>query len=286
MRLVLTLCGLLACAGSMVSAQGVSLSGSASGGLVYDSDATGGTVSTSSEVNFLITGAGQTDGGLEFGAFIDIDEVGIDDAEVFLSGRFGTITLGGIDPATDGFGIDDIGFSGLGVDDVAEQFKNATAGADVRYSYAAGGVTIVASAEVGDETSYGVAAEYDAGALSVGVGYVDDTNDANSAFSVTAGYSFGRIAVNGLYSDWSAGSQGYGLDVSLNTGAATVTAAWAQATGTAADPEDGIGDAYGLGLSLPVSDGLTVSGGLGLIETDAVTDGSRTVADFGVTMNF
>lgn len=286
MRLLLILCCFFASVGTAGFSQSISVSGTANAGVVYDSDATGGTVSTSNEINFLLTGAGQTDGGLNFGAFVDIDETGIDDAEVFLSGRFGTITVGGVDPATDGFGIQDIGFSGLGVDDVAEQFKNATAGADVLYSYAASGVTIVASAEIGSESSYGVAAEYAAGPLNLGIGYVDDTNDANSAFSVTAGYTFGSVAVNGLYSDWSAGSQGYGLDVSLNTGAATLTAAWAQATGTAADPDDGIGDAYGLGLSLPVSDGLTVSGGLGLIETDAVTDGSRTVADFGVTMNF
>ncbi|MEO1238321.1 MAG: porin [Pseudomonadota bacterium] len=286
MRWVFIIASSLICAGTTGAAQDIGVSGSANAGLVYDSDATGGTVSAQNEINFLITGTGRSDGGLEFGAFIDIDETGVDDAEVFLSGRFGTITLGGVDAAPDGFGIADVGFSGLGVDDVAEQFKNATAGADVRYSYAAGGVTIIASAEVGDESSYGVAAEVDTGALSLGIGYVDDTNDANSAFSVTAGYSFGPLAVSGLYSDWSAGSQGYGLDLSLNTGAATVTAAWAQATGTAADPEDGIGDAYGLGVSLPVSDGLTVSGGLGLIETDAVTDGSRTVADFGITMNF
>ena len=286
MRWVVVIVGLLAFAGTAADAQGLSLSGTASGGFVYDSDAADGRLRASNEVNFLITGAGQSDGGLEFGAFVDVDEAGVDDAEVFLSGRFGTITLGGVDAAPDGFGIEDVGFSGIGIDDVAEQFKNATAGADVTYTYSAGGVTIVASAEVGDEQSYGVAAEYASGALSLGVGYVDDTNDGNSAFSLTAGYAFGPLAVTGLYSDWSEGSQGYGVDLSLQTGAATVTAAWAGASGTAADPEDGIGDAYGLGLSVPVSDGLTLSGGLGLIETDAVTDGSKTVADFGVTMNF
>ena len=286
MRWVLSLSTALAFASTACFAQSIDLSGSASAGLVYDSDATDGELSIFDEIDFLLSGAGTTDQGLEFGAFINIDEAGVDDAEVFLSGRFGTITIGGIDPAPDGFGIRDVGFSGLGVDDVAEQFKNATAGADVRYSYASGGITIVASAEIGDEQSVGFAAEYASGPLNLGVGYVDDTNDGNSSVSVAAGYSFGPVAVNGLFSDWSTGSQGYGLDVSLQTGQATVTAAWAQATGTAADLEDGIGDAYGLGVALPLSDQLTVSGGLGLIETDAVTDGSKTVADFGVTMNF
>ncbi|MEL7026282.1 MAG: porin [Pseudomonadota bacterium] len=286
MRWITTLSVLLMLAAHGSAAQSISLSGSASGGVEYDSDAAD-QFTILNEVDLIIAGAGQSDGGLDFGAFINLDEAGVDDAEVFLSGRFGTITLGGVDPAVDGFGISDVGFNGIGIDDVAEQFKNATAGADVLYSYAAGGVTILASAEVGDESSYGVAAEYSTGGLSLGLGFVDDTDAGNSAVSVTAGYTLGRLAVSGLYSDWSEGSQGYGVDVSLETGSATVTAAWAQATGpTAADPDDGIGDAYGLGLSVPISDGLTVSGGLGLIETDAVTDGSKTVADFGVTMNF
>lgn len=288
----------LASAGTALSAQSVELSGSANAGLVYDSDAAR-SVSPSNEVNFLITGFGQSDSGLEFGAFIEVDEDtsndgtdtsdnnGVADAEVYVKGQFGTITLGGVDPATDGFGIADIGFSGLGVDDVAEQFKNATAGADVLYTYSTGGITFTASAELGDESSYGLSAEYAAGPISLGLGFVDDTDAGNSAVSVAAGYRFGSVSVNGLYSDWSSGSQGYGIDLTLDAGPAQVTAAWAQARGAAAaDPADGLGDAYGLGVAVPLGGGLTLSGGLGVIETDAVTDGSKTVADFGVTMNF
>ena len=277
---------LLAATATAAEAQELSLSGTASAGLVYDSDATDSEVSTHSEINFLIAGAGRSDGGLTFGAFLDLDEASVDDAEVFLSGVFGTIRLGRLDAASDRFGILDPGFSGIGIDDVAEQYRNATAGADVEYTWSRGGFTLVATAEIGAERSLGVSAEYATDAFSLGLGYVDDADAANGALSVTAGYSFGPVAVSGLYSDWSAGGRGYGVDLSVDTGPATVTAAWAQATGVEADPEAGVGDAYGIGLSLPLSDGLTLSGGLGRIETDAATDGARTVADFGVTMSF
>jgi len=277
---------LLAAMATAAEAQELSLSGTASAGLVYDSGDPDGEVSTDTEVNFVIAGSGQSDGGLTFGAFVDVDETGVDDAEVFLSGAFGTIRLGAVDPAADGFGIRDPGFSGLGIDDVAEQFRNATAGADVEYTWSRGGVTLIATAEVGDESALGVSAAYGTETFNLGLGYVDDADAANSAVSVMAGYSFGPVAVNGLYSDWSDGGQGYGLDLSVDTGRANVTAAWAQATGAEADPEAGLGDAYGIGMSVPLSDGLTVSGGLGRIETDAAPEGARTVADFGVTMNF
>lgn len=273
-------------AGSASLAQGFDLSGSASGGVTYDSDAVGGTLEAYQDFDFVISATGQSQTGLDFGAFIDLNEDGVDDSEVFLTGDLGRITIGEVSAATDGFGISDIGFSGLGVDDVAEQYKTATAGADVLYSYATGGVSIIASAEIGDEQSYGLAAAYEARGLNFGIGFVEDTDAGNSAVSVTAGYTMGPVAVTGLYSDWSVGSQGYGLDVSVDTGGATFTAAWAQANGTAADVDDGVGDAYGLGVSVPLGGGLTISGGLGVIETDAVADGSRTVADIGVTMNF
>ncbi|MDJ1009381.1 MAG: porin [Paracoccaceae bacterium] len=279
---------LLASAASALHAQDISLSGSANAGVVYDSGAADGEFSSEAEVDFVISGAGASDGGLAFGAVLGLDETGLDDAEVFLSGSFGTLRMGTLDPATDGFGIADPGFSGLGLDDVAEQYKNATAGADVAYSFSRAGFTLIATAEIGDESSLGVAAEYDSGAFSLGLGYVDDADAENSSVSVTAGYSLGPVAVRGLYSDWSEGGEGYGVDVSVDAGPGTVTAVWARAAGAEVDEDDGdlLGEAYGIGVTMPLSDGLTLSGGLGVIEPEAPAEDARTVADFGVTMSF
>lgn len=286
MHWVLPLIVVLTAAATGARAEGPVLSGTATGGFVLSSDNAGTEVTALSEIDMRIAGAGQSDGGLTFGAFLEIDEKATAEAEVFLSGAFGTFSVGTVDPATDGFGIADPGFSGLGIDDIAEQFRNATTGADVAYTFSQGGFTLRASAEIGGAQSLGVAAEYASGSFRFGLGYADDTDAANSAVSVTAGYSFGAVAVGGLYSDWSGGGQGYGLDVTVDTGPATVTAVWAQSRGVEADPEAGVGEAYGIGLTVPLSGGLSLSGGLGRIDTDALPDGPRTVADFGVTMSF
>ncbi|MEL7105838.1 MAG: porin [Pseudomonadota bacterium] len=283
---------------------GVALSGSANAGLKYDANATD-EISVHNEVNMVITGSGATDSGLEFGAFIDIDEDSVDDAEVFISGLFGTITVGGIDPATDGFGIADVGFDGIGADDAAEQFKNATAGADILYSYSASGLTFTASAEIGANESYGVALEYAAGAFSAGIGYIEDTDGAafdtdddgtddltvgsNSTVTVAAGFSQGAFSANAIYSDWSVGGEGYGVDASFTTGAVTITAVYSDASGVSAGGP--IGDSYGLGFKMPLGGGLSVAGGIGSIREDQTVGStgataSRTVADLGLTMSF
>src|SRR6056297_1079865 len=247
-KVLLASTALLLTAG-FASAQSIELSGSANGGLKYNSglftdelqdldpDYEVDEVTVHNEINMVIAGSGATDTGLQFGAFIDIDEDSVDDAEVFVSGVFGTVTVGGIDPATDGFGIADIGFDGIGIDDVAEQYKNATAGADILYSYSASGLTFTASAEIGSNESYAVAVEYQASGFSGGVGYVVDNTpgaidldgpaslDAtgavegnvagnrvpgaaigqNATWTVAAGYGQGPIEVNGMYSSWDGG---------------------------------------------------------------------------------
>ncbi len=285
---------------------GISLSGSANAGLKYNSDAAN-EITPHNEIDMTIAGAGSTDAGLEFGAFLVLDETGgLDDTEVFISGLFGTIAMGGVSPATDGFGIADVGFDGIGIDDVAEQYKNATAGADVHYSYSASGLTFAAAAEFGGSNSYSASINYASGAFSAGIGYVEDTDTSNpvdfdgdgtddttlpsnSTVTVAAGFSQGAFSVNAMYSDWSLGGQGYGVDASFTTGAATITAVYAHAEGASANPfTKGVGDAYGVGVSMPLGGGLSVAGGIGIIETNRITDndGSITVADLGVTMSF
>ncbi|MEL7026283.1 MAG: porin [Pseudomonadota bacterium] len=273
---------------------GIELSGSANAGVKYNSEAAD-QFTIHNEVNVVISMSGASDSGLSFGAFIDIDEDSVDDAEVFLSGLFGTVTVGGVDPATDGFGIADVGFDGIGVDDPAEQYKNATAGADVVYSYSASGLTFTASLETNGENSYAVALEYAAGAFSAGVGYVDDADDlgGNSTITVAGGFSQGPISVNAIYSDWDGGTldsgQGYGVDVSFDAGVATVTAVYSNADGVSAGA--GLGSSYGVGFSTDLGGGLKLAGGVGAIQPDQAAGGTaatdtETVADLGVSMSF
>jgi len=286
-KVLLASTALLLTAG-FASAQSIELSGSASAGLQYDENQTGNEVVVANEVDFTISGSGATDTGLEFGAFIDIDESDIDGAEVFISGVFGTVTVGDIDPATDTFGIADVGYDGIGVDDAAEQYKNATAGADIHYAYAASGLTFSASVEFGDEESYAAAVEYEAQGFSGGLGYITDSDADNNTWTIAAGYGQGPLSVNGMYSDWSGGGEGYGVDVSFDTGAATITAAYSNATGSSAGGP--LGDSYGIGFSVPLGGGLEVAGGIGSVRPDVdpgdPEEPARAVADLGLTMSF
>jgi len=304
-KVLLASTALLLTAG-FASAQSIELSGDANAGLKYDEDGDlvpgGDELTVHNEINMTIAGSGSTDTGLTFGAFLTIDETdGLDDAEVFVSGVFGTVTVGRIDHATDSLGIADIGFDGIGLDDHAEQYKNATAGGpDILYSYSAAGLTFSASAEIEGDESYAVAVEYAAQGFSGGIGYITDNNESaevaigsNETITIVAGYAQGPLSINGMYSDWNGGTapsgQGYGVDVSYDVAGATITAAYSNAQDVSAGA--GLGDSYGIGFAVPLGGGLTVAGGIGAIQRDVgpgatASADSRTVADLGLTMSF
>jgi len=312
-KVLLASTALLLTAG-FASAQSIELSGDANAGLKYDEDgnADGDELTVHNEINMTIAGSGSTDTGLTFGAFLTIDETdGLDDAEVFVSGVFGTVTVGRIDHATDSLGIADIGFDGIGLDDSAEQYKNATAGGpDILYSYSAAGLTFSASAEIEGDESYAVAVEYAAQGFSGGIGYITDNNEddfeglgigSNETITVVAGYSQGPLSINGMYSDWNGGTapsgQGYGVDVSYDVAGATITAVYSNAQDVAAGA--GLGDSYGIGFAVPLGGGLTVAGGIGTVQRGnnfddpdfglgdlTASNGDRVVADLGLTMSF
>src|SRR6056297_625489 len=303
-KVLLASTALLLTAG-FASAQSIELSGDANAGLKYDEDgnADGDELTVHNEINMTIAGSGSTDTGLTFGAFLTIDETdGLDDAEVFVSGVFGTVTVGRLDPATDGLGIADVGFDGIGLDDPAEQYKNATAdGTDILYSYSAAGLTFSASAQIETDESYAVALEYETQGFSGGIGYITDNNDdgplsgigSNETITIVGGDAQGPLSINGMYSDWNGGAapsgQGYGVDVSYDVAGATITAAYANAQDLSAG--SGLGDSYGIGFAVPLGGGLTVAGGIGAIQRDVAAGttasaDSRTVADLGLTMSF
>lgn len=121
------------------------------------------------DINVIFTMSGETDAGLTFGAFVELDsdvdnnlapfdpaEAG-DDTAIFVSGALGTLTMGDTDGALD-FALSELSI-GASIQDNEEHFGwNGNSGLDgtydgqvARYDYAIGGFSIAASAEIDDD---------------------------------------------------------------------------------------------------------------------------------------
>lgn len=186
------------------------------------------------DVDFNLSGA--TDGGVEFGANIDLDDVadgdgigatGDSDFAVFVSGDFGTITLGDTDGAFD-WAMQDNNFGMAGTLNDAEEHFGGFQGMNLldgfydgqiaRYDYSFGDFAFAVSAELDDDADtdggvddpmLGIGAKYgmDLGTGSIGLGAAyqgaDDIYIAGLSVDATFGGFSGMIAyfageVNGL----------------------------------------------------------------------------------------
>ena len=148
-RKLLVAVAVLGLAGSGAFAQGVSFSGSAGMGVIHHGstkmvvgDGDGYEVTNEeskiewrSDFDISISASGTTDGGLTFGASTAIEagegsgESAVDDSKVYIGGESWTVTIGSLDPASDkGKVLGDVGYAGLGVDDVVENIKSYTLG--------------------------------------------------------------------------------------------------------------------------------------------------------------
>ena len=118
-----------------------------------------------SNFDLAMSASGTTDGGLTFGAGATVkagnasSEVGKSNA--YIGGESWTITIGDLDAASVmGQGLGDVGFDGLGVDDVAVDLVE-TDGADVEAKFVLGAATLKLTADqtpgvaVGDEKADG-----------------------------------------------------------------------------------------------------------------------------------
>ena len=269
-----------------VAAADVSLGGSANFGLKYDGGATGDNTTLHYEVDFGISGSGTTDSGIAFGASIDLDQQiaadgnptpttdqGITDPEVFISGSFGTLTVGALDHASDQFGIADVGFDGIGVDDDADSLRGAGgAQANVTYEYVFGDVSFLVSYHT-IEDALGVAVAYSGSQFSAGIGYVTDDSTGEDTITVDGSASFGDVTVGAIFSDWSGGASSFGVEGSYSTGATTITAVYGTIDTAGNDDDYGIGVAYDLG------GGAELAGGIGSVN-------GETKADLGLNLSF
>lgn len=274
-----------------VAAAEVTISGSANMGLKHD----GSTTTVHNEIDFDVKGSGETDGGLSFGASIDLDASSDDsannqskvldaggtdttdrvngstvsDPEVFIAYNGLTLTVGDIGEASDQGGLSDVGYDGIGIDNVAEITDAAGFGShDVRVDYAFGDVSVAVSLDSAtDDWAIGGSASFDAFTVALGFGEV--SGDQHTL--LTLGYSAGAFGGHIFYNtDDRAADDAYGLDVSYTTGDITLTAVFAD-NGT--DNAFGIGAAYDLG-------GATLAGGIGKNTSD------DTVADLGISFSF
>lgn len=253
-----------------IASADIAVTGGANMGLKYD-----GTNSTvHNEIDFNIVGTGETDGGVAFGASIDLDAQSDDgthttdttnDPEVFVSYNGLTLTVGNVDGATDRGGLADLGYDGIGIDDVAEVVSHGTH--NVRVDYAFGDIAVAASVgSASDDWAVGATASFDAFTVHVGAGEAAGADQLN----LTVGYAAGAFGVKAYYGDNGA-TDAWGLEGSYTTGDVTVTGVYADA-GAA-------GDAYGIGVAYDLG-GATLAGGIGQNAAD------NTVADLGISFSF
>ena len=148
----------LGIAGSGAIAQGVSFSGSGDLGVKYagqEKNKAGDVTMESSftwvsNFDLAMSASGTTDGGLTFGAGATVkagnSESVVGASNAYIGGESWKISIGDLDPASHkGRNLGDIGFDGLGVDDVAEDAVGATA-ADVEVSFNLGAASLAITA--------------------------------------------------------------------------------------------------------------------------------------------
>ena len=210
----------------------VALSGRAEMG-IFDSDALDG-VQFFTDIDVTFTMSGETDSGLTFGASVDLDEGGAgaaavannqDDggATIFISGSFGTVTMGDTDGALDWALTEagNVGNPGSINDDetshagyVGSFLDGGNDGQILRYDNTFGDVGFAVSVEDdnGDgEVGYAVGLRYnlDLGGTTValGIGHQEaaasTSRDTASATGISATANFaGGFSAGIVYADW------------------------------------------------------------------------------------
>ena len=278
----------------------VTISGSANMGFKYaedgiawtDGDATSVSLTDKDaagwyEIDIDVVGTMESDAGLTFGAKIQLDSdyasalktgnvEGLK-GSVFASGAFGTFTVGtGVDPIADDYGLTDIGFDGIGTDDVGEKSRY-TGKADARWDYSVGAVKLGASVNTITE-DFGLGAKYDAGMFSAALTFDHDDvntvmlNDSNDSVALTLAGKMDAFSGQIFVADSDAYNTSWGVYGAYTTGALTIEAAYSDS--------DAIADeAYGIGAKYDLGGGAKLAGGVGSV-------GDKTVADLGVTFSF
>ncbi len=261
------------------------------GGAIFglkDDGVAGGDVFLHGEIDINIVGSGSTDNGLTFGASMDVDAdagagantPGTSDFEAFISGDFGTISVGNLSQAGDRIGLDDVGFDGVGVDDDLEGLR--VGGADVTYAITVGGFDIILSGGIGTtngadaiEGDFGIGLGYTIDGFTIEAAYDNDESANATSTGIELGYAMNGfdVGVTWIRQDSAVDTTGYGVDFGYTMDALSIGLAWGDTDAAGDDADFGIGASYDLG------GGLSIQGGVGNVDGNSVWD-------LGVVMSF
>ena len=178
--------------GSGAIAQNVTFGGSADMGVKYagtkkdeEGDLTHETrVTWVSNFDIAMSATGTTDGGLTFGAGATVKAGNgssvVGNSNVYIGGESWTIAIGDLDPASHmGRSIGDVGYDGLGVDNVAEEVGGYEGtDADVEVSFSLGTASLKVTAghsspmedDAKQETEWAAGVGFDIGSTSLSIG--------------------------------------------------------------------------------------------------------------------
>ena len=304
--------------GSAAIAEGVSISGSAGMGVIHMDKS----VKWISDFDVGFSASGTTDGGLTFGAAAKMKASGngdsvVGNSNVYVSGEAWTISIGDLDPATHmARPLPDVGYDGLGVDDIAEGAVGGTP-AQAKVSFTLGNATLgittghVAAAAVSYEpiaidattpgvktvpavlrsNEWAVGLNVDAGGMSFGAGA-----DSQNLVAFSAKASVGGISTVLYYAkdEDTLGSgenavvtKQSGLGASASFAAsdtATVSIVWAQGK-SSTDKTEGdeavstTSDGIGIGISTDLGGGATLQAGIAKVN-------KKSGVSAGITMAF
>ena len=283
----------------------VAISGSAEMGIVGGDRYNDTQFFQSVDVRFTMTG--ETDSGLTFGATIDLEDAvdtartgadlvdsrGFSDYTVFVSGSFGTLTMGDTDGAFD-WAMRETNIVGGSIDDseTAHSGFNGNAGLDgvydgqiVRYNYSFSGFAIAVSAELNDggagDPALGVGATYsgDFGGVNMRVGFGYQSNSAFDIMGVSLSGSSAGFSAALNYSDLDGyrGNESHmGIGVGYTMDAVSIGLNYGSYDRTVGADRDG----YGLAVNYDLGGGAVVQFGY--------SDGSNNQSSFslGLAMSF
>ena len=282
-NILLTTTALVMTAGAAAAGE-ITLSAGGNMGLKF---ADGSDTESHMEANFTVGGSLETDNGLTVSmssAITSTDGTGPSDNDhsVSVSGAFGKLSMGGAVSEADAIGgMADLGYDGIGVDDIVDSLDGIVAH-NVNYSTNMGAVALGVSTKMGGNSG-AIGIKYSMGGLTMGVGTAEhgtvgnaNANDSTVTNATVSG-SMGNISFQA-----STSTQDFDLATKTDITTFGVSASFAMDAMTitlmASDSDNG-DDAAGIGFAYGLGGGASIKGAMGNVK-------GITTGDLGLTFSF